>query len=172
MVKPAKRRQQHYLLCAPESPELGGGPSSSSGAASTAPGSSQPPSVLDMLTSGPASAAGVGEVWRGEPAGDWARCAALMRRFGRDGRKLELWRTWLSAHIPAGAGAGASLAPPSSAEGPAESTEGVRPRKQWTEDSGMMPSERDYAENAEATAERTLEVDKRAMAAVLREHVS
>jgi hypothetical protein len=40
------------------------------------------------------------DVWRGDdPEQDWARCRALMRRVGRDGRKLELWKRWLEPHI-------------------------------------------------------------------------
>jgi hypothetical protein len=30
---------------------------------------------------------------------DWARCQAVMRRAGRDGRKLELWHYWLGVDI-------------------------------------------------------------------------
>ncbi|KAG1749989.1 uncharacterized protein EDB91DRAFT_1344565 [Suillus paluster] len=36
--------------------------------------------------------------WEGNEQ-DWVRCRCLMRRLGRDGRKLELWRMWLSPHL-------------------------------------------------------------------------
>lgn len=34
-------------------------------------------------------------VWLGDPEGDWQRCLSVMKLFGRDGRKLELWNLWL-----------------------------------------------------------------------------
>ncbi|KAG2350357.1 hypothetical protein BDR05DRAFT_993767 [Suillus weaverae] len=36
--------------------------------------------------------------WEGSEQ-DWVRCHRLMRRLGRDGRKLELWRMWLSSYL-------------------------------------------------------------------------
>lgn len=36
--------------------------------------------------------------WEGNEQ-DWVRCHRLMRRLGRDGRKLELWRMWLSPYL-------------------------------------------------------------------------
>ncbi|KAG1833806.1 hypothetical protein EV424DRAFT_1364115 [Suillus variegatus] len=36
--------------------------------------------------------------WEGSEQ-DWVRCHGLMRRLGRDGRKLELWRMWLSPYL-------------------------------------------------------------------------
>jgi hypothetical protein len=40
------------------------------------------------------------EVWRGDNVEhDWARCHAAMKCVGRDGRKLELWKSWLEPHI-------------------------------------------------------------------------
>jgi hypothetical protein len=36
--------------------------------------------------------------WEGSEQ-DWVRCHRLMRRLGRDGRKLELWRMWLSPYL-------------------------------------------------------------------------
>jgi len=39
------------------------------------------------------------EVWKGDPDQDWERCHSLMKRLGRDGRKIELWRLWLGGRI-------------------------------------------------------------------------
>ncbi|OAX42962.1 hypothetical protein K503DRAFT_853609 [Rhizopogon vinicolor AM-OR11-026] len=36
--------------------------------------------------------------WKGNEQ-DWVRCHRLMRRLGRDGRKLELWRIWLCPYL-------------------------------------------------------------------------
>ncbi|KAG2154845.1 hypothetical protein DEU56DRAFT_770745 [Suillus clintonianus] len=36
--------------------------------------------------------------WEGNEQ-DWVRCRLLMRKLGRDGRKLELWRMWLSPYL-------------------------------------------------------------------------
>jgi hypothetical protein len=36
--------------------------------------------------------------WEGSER-DWVRCRRLMRRLGRDGRKLELWRIWLCPYL-------------------------------------------------------------------------
>lgn len=148
MVKPATRKPH-------ASPRVDGLLASSAGS-SSAFGSSQPPSVLDMITEGSGQVAAIGEVWRGDVDGDWQRCQGLMKRFGRDGRRLELWRTWLSPYMQA------------------VTTEVAPPRKQWTEDSKFMPSQADYAKRSEAVASaaQTLDVDKRAIAAVVHEHVS
>ena len=37
-------------------------------------------------------------VWLGDPEGDWQRCLDVMKLFGRDGRKLDLWRLWLGCY--------------------------------------------------------------------------
>lgn len=39
-------------------------------------------------------------VWLGDPEGDWQRCLSVMKLFGRDGRKLELWNLWLGYYDP------------------------------------------------------------------------
>ncbi|PCH33640.1 hypothetical protein WOLCODRAFT_160226 [Wolfiporia cocos MD-104 SS10] len=52
-------------------------------------GMTRPPSV--MLTAHDADE-GL-HVWQGDD-GDWDRCHAALRRLGRDGRKLELWKRW------------------------------------------------------------------------------
>jgi hypothetical protein len=38
------------------------------------------------------------EVWKGTPEQNWERCHSLMKRLGRDGKRLELWKRWLSAY--------------------------------------------------------------------------
>ncbi len=35
------------------------------------------------------------DLWTGALQHDWDRCHAALKRLGRDGRKLELWRQWL-----------------------------------------------------------------------------
>ncbi|KAI0335264.1 hypothetical protein GY45DRAFT_1317193 [Cubamyces sp. BRFM 1775] len=59
-------------------------------------GATRPPSVL--LTAVEEGEAAV-DVWRGDE-GDWDRCHLALRHLNRDGRKLELWATWLG--VPEG----------------------------------------------------------------------
>lgn len=40
-----------------------------------------------------------GPLWQGIPQVDWQHCYSLMKHLGSDGRKLELWRTWLDPYI-------------------------------------------------------------------------
>jgi hypothetical protein len=40
------------------------------------------------------------DVWLGDPESDWQRCLSVMKSFGRDGRKLELWSLWLGCYDP------------------------------------------------------------------------
>lgn len=54
-------------------------------------GATRPPSVI--LTLSDDDEGGLG-VWNGDEH-DWDRCHAALRRLGRDGRKLELWASWL-----------------------------------------------------------------------------
>lgn len=37
--------------------------------------------------------------WKGIPDVDWQQCYSLMKHLGSDGRKLELWHTWLNPYI-------------------------------------------------------------------------
>jgi hypothetical protein len=62
------------------------------------------------------------EIWQGDVEQDWERCRTIMKRLGRDGRKLELWRRWLGVDV-------ASL------------VLGKGKEKQWTEDNEPLPSE-------------------------------
>jgi hypothetical protein len=70
------------------------------------------------------------DVWRGDDVDqDWARCRSAMRRFGRDGRKLELWKKWLRTYII-------------ECDSPAISKyKGKKRQKQWTEDNTPPASE-------------------------------
>lgn len=79
----------------------------------------RPPSVIsvpDELHDGEA-----GEVWRGDDD-DWTRCHAMLKRFGSDGMKLELWKAWLGD------------------DRDREHKGKKRYRQQWSDDSGLFPS--------------------------------
>ncbi|KAI0365255.1 hypothetical protein BV20DRAFT_973445 [Pilatotrama ljubarskyi] len=54
-------------------------------------GATRPPSVILTAIDEDEGAAAV---WQGDE-NDWDRCHAALRRLGRDGRKLELWASWL-----------------------------------------------------------------------------
>ena len=92
MVRPAKQKKNvdHDGFNTPDS------------AAWTRPQSFTPSSVLTRGTDitdhwlqvEPAN------VWLGDPEGDWQRCLSVMKLFGRDGRKLELWNLWLGYYDP------------------------------------------------------------------------
>jgi len=70
------------------------------------------------------------EVWLGDPEADWKRCRSLMKGFGRDGRKLELWKLWLGFYHPEHK---EKFIDPNE--------KGKKREKQWTEDEGPLPSE-------------------------------
>ncbi|KAH7930975.1 hypothetical protein BV22DRAFT_1053566 [Leucogyrophana mollusca] len=57
---------------------------------------------------------------------DWIRCHRLLRRLGRDGRKLELWKKWLG---------------PLALPAPESDVKGKQTNKQWAEDEELLPSE-------------------------------
>jgi len=94
--------------------------------------SSFPPSVLTRFTAITDSWTRIDpdEVWIGDSDDDWLRCRSLMKHFGRDGRKLELWRLWLGFYHPEYKQK--FLEP---------DDKGKRREKQWTEDEGPLPSE-------------------------------
>lgn len=71
------------------------------------------------------------EVWLGDVEEDWQHCRSLMKKFGRDGRKLELWRLWLGFYHPEHK---ANFLEPGD-------DKGKRREKQWTEDEQPLPSE-------------------------------
>ncbi|EAU92995.2 hypothetical protein CC1G_06715 [Coprinopsis cinerea okayama7 len=71
------------------------------------------------------------DVWLGDSIeADWERCHQFMKRFGRDGRKLEVWRLWLGYYHPE-----------YKDQFTVEDAKGKRREKQWTEDEGPLPSE-------------------------------
>lgn len=69
------------------------------------------------------------EVWQGNEE-DWHRLRHFMLRFGRDGRKLEVWRLWLGYYHPEHKDMFSQV-----------DFKGNRREKQWTEDDGPLPSE-------------------------------
>lgn len=153
MVKPAAR--QHALAHVATDADAGAPPDSVSGP--SAPGS-HPPSVLDALT------VDMEEKWRliwngPDPEGDWRECHTLMKRLGRDGRKLEVWRAWLSGHRERGDDDATSGAFAKNAV-----------RKQWTEDETPMPSETDYANTS--LWRDSITTDRDRISAALCAHVS
>lgn len=92
-----------------------------------------PPSVLTSITDvvDDWSEMDPSDVWIGDdPDANWQRCHKLMKKFGRDGRKLELWRLWFGFYHP------------EHKHKFLETDEkGKRRDKQWTEDEGPLPSE-------------------------------
>ncbi|KZP31343.1 hypothetical protein FIBSPDRAFT_849833 [Athelia psychrophila] len=121
---------------------------------STYSGVSAAPSVSNDAADAEAEA-----VWAGDVDGDWARCRAVMRRLGRDGRKLEQWKRWLGGYYCEHAHLGHLLA-----DG--------RMKKQWSDDEGPLPSQVAGAREPAAGVVRT-EVPKAALdhfANVLRIH--
>jgi hypothetical protein len=148
MVKPAKK--QSVRIAEPP-------PANADRVTLPGLGSTQPPSTIGTSSSLEKEVKAIGEVWRGDAAEDWDRCHALMKRVGRDGRRIELWKTWLSGLLL-------------STEEQALRHE-PRPQ-QWTEDSRLMPSEADYAAKQLEPRPPPLEVNRTAIANVIRTHVS
>ncbi|KIM85209.1 hypothetical protein PILCRDRAFT_817208 [Piloderma croceum F 1598] len=71
-----------------------------------------------------------GDVWKGDDVEqDWMRCHMIMKRLGRDGRKLELWKRWLGGYYSEHAQLGQLLG------------KGKQKQRQWTDDSRPLPSE-------------------------------
>jgi len=67
-------------------------------------------------------------VWTGDAEQDWTRCHTLMKRLGRDGRKLEQWKRWLGGYYCEHSHLGHLIA-----DG--------KQKKQWSEDEGLLPSQ-------------------------------
>ena len=136
MVRPAKPRKEAHEMMGTPTPPSSGTPSFIRSNTTRQPrhsvSSSFPPSVLtgssDFTDHFPH--VDPDEVWLGEVDSDWQRCRSLMKRFGRDGRKLELWRLWLGFYHPEHKEK--FLSPIS---------KGKRREKQWTEDDAPLPSE-------------------------------
>ncbi|KAJ7092731.1 hypothetical protein C8R44DRAFT_816387 [Mycena epipterygia] len=121
MMRPAKPKnvkKLHDALSTPNTPNTA--PPSARNRYSVA--SSFPPSVLDShVEEDSFFEVEVDEVWQSDDAeANWERCRVVMRRAGRDGRILELWRRWF-----------ADDPDPQDVKGK---------RKQWTEDDDPLPS--------------------------------
>jgi len=100
-------------------------------------------------------------VWKGEDTEqDWIRCHMLMKRLGRDGQKLELWKRWLGGYYSEHMQLGHLL------------MKGKQVRKQWTEDSGPLPSEVVWANTGQRDTTEGASPTLGYVAAVLRVHVS
>ncbi|KAF8973928.1 hypothetical protein BDZ97DRAFT_1648189 [Flammula alnicola] len=91
-----------------------------------------PPSVSTRLTDASVDWTQINpdEVWLGEPDEDWRRCRNLVKKFARDGQKLDLWRLWFGSYHPEHKDK--FLDP---------EEKGKKREKQWTEDEGPLPSE-------------------------------
>lgn len=101
------------------------------------------------------------EVWKGDDTEqDWSRCHVLLRRLGRDGRKLELWKMWLGGYYSEHSHLGHML-------GDAKEV-----KKQWTEDEQPLPSEALKANQDRRIITEGASPALESIAAVLRLHVS
>lgn len=99
------------------------------------------------------------EVWKGDDAEqDYARCHTLMRRLGRDGRKLEQWKRWLGGYYSEHTNLGHLL------------DKGKQKQKQWTEDDGPLPSQVDWARKGQSILASGASPTLAHVAAVLRIH--
>lgn len=141
MVRPAKRHHEHDDSSNAPTRTNSPGPNSSTGSSSGRRNNrksvaSMLPSVLTGTTRSSAFTdhwedMNPDDVWLGDSVeADWDRLHHFMKRFGRDGRKLEVWRLWLGYYHP---------------EHKDKFTEidgkGARREKQWTEDEGPLQSE-------------------------------
>jgi len=118
---------------------------------------SLPPSVLPPHSIDSSIAPGF--IWQGDGVDDWERCHDYLRSLTRDGRKLEVWKSWLGLHAAV------------EIEGPKENVDGVNiTKKQWTEDEGLLPSQ------AIAKTPKAIDVSttppREWIVAAIREHVS
>lgn len=144
MVRPAKQRLREHdsdgsLLTRTSTPDI-----SSTLSGSNTPrrnrrsiGSSLPSSSMLTGTTNSSDLAehwkdmNPDDVWLGDsPEGDWDRLRHFMRAFGRDGRKLEVWRLWLGYYHPEHKDKFTDV-----------DLKGNRREKQWTEDDGPLESE-------------------------------
>lgn len=100
-------------------------------------------------------------VWKGgDPEQDWIRCHTLLKRLGRDGRKLELWKRWLGGYYSEHAHLGHLLGDSKTVQ------------KQWTEDEGPLPSQTARADQMNIVVSEGVSPSLDHVAAVLRLHVS
>lgn len=157
MMRPARTKRRHAATDRDSTAANGqsAGPDRASWIESIMDGGSESlsssPSVMTRLSE--LIDDSVDDVWRGDGVErDWARCHAVMKRVGRDGRKLELWKKWLRPYI---------------AEHSDSHDKGKQKQKQWTEDDTPMPSEMSYSVINEAPPPALEHI-----APVLRTHVS
>jgi hypothetical protein len=150
MVRPAQTRT--VGMDAHEYGEHGSGTATPLlGSVSHASGASVPPSLYPRsLQSDSLFEMQAEEVWIGDdPEDDWKRYHLLMKRLGRDGRKLELWKLWLAVDAP---------------------REGKGKERQWTEDGESPPLE--VAKRDQVPFNITNIPALEHVASVLRKHVS
>ncbi|KAG5635571.1 hypothetical protein H0H81_010756 [Sphagnurus paluster] len=96
MTRPAKTRHTHLGddPAGQSTPSFPTGIGLNTNWRSHSAGSSFPSSILPPDSDNPFN---FDEAWIiGDVEGNWYKCRALMRRLGRDGRKIELWKSWLS----------------------------------------------------------------------------
>ncbi|KAF9453820.1 hypothetical protein P691DRAFT_812435 [Macrolepiota fuliginosa MF-IS2] len=121
MMRPGKTKSHHNLEGSPPSSS----PSSSINLLRNSITSSNLTSTSDLLHTT------IANVWQGNE-GDWRRCRSLTLRYVQDGRKIELWRTWLGYYHPAHQ---------ARFKDPDHSRQGKTQQKQWTEDDGPLLSQ-------------------------------
>ncbi|KAF9526470.1 hypothetical protein CPB83DRAFT_896134 [Crepidotus variabilis] len=131
-------------------------PSAPSPSAIPAPTSPSTPTTPSSSTHSLLHITDPDEIFLGSVDADWERLRGLMRRFGRDGRKLECWSGWLGVQHIGGVGrmekkeSRMRLHPDDALVGDIQNVtdtpdtadwKGKRRQKQWTEDEEPMPSE-------------------------------
>lgn len=94
-----------------------------------------------------------GFIWQGDGTDDWERCHDYLRSLTRDGKKLEVWKSWLGLNEAAEDVGGTNVN-----------------RRQWTEDEGLLPSQ-GLVRTSKAVDVGTIPPREWIVAAI-REHVS
>lgn len=121
-------------------------------------GSSIPPSVNTGFSGSEINwdDLGLGSVWVGEDVGaNWERCHHVLKKLGRDGRKLEVWRIWLGFYHPDHQDSFTEV-----------NDEGKRRGKQWTEDESS-----EHAAQDGSFFKSIVPPSKEMIVGVIREHV-
>lgn len=130
MMRPAKSKQEGEMAHDQKSPASISGGYNKGHRHSI--GSLLPPSI----SSDTGDSLDLEGIWSSDDADlNWTKCRPLMKHVGRDGRKLEIWKTWLGQNHSA----------PDSQEW--TDRKGKARQKQWTEDDMPMLSEYE-AENS------------------------
>jgi len=122
--------------------------------------STRPPSVI-TATDDEDESVNDPELWAGDVEQDWARCHVALKKLGRDGRKLELWRRWLGS--------------PKQPQSNGYTSSSLSPQKRWSEDSRPLPSQQQPSFHTNDTLAHESGVNPTAaakdhVAAVLRSH--